>query len=490
VNQYRAQWRRKHDALMLKKADVTRNHNGRVSGRRGTAYTPDGLSSLFSQSGRGTPLPGSSKWKKAARLSRTLRKFNAGLDSSNSPYEERQATIQEELPGQILEGNGTEGEGVGPHPQRQRTSLTARFDNGVPDEANSAPDDTPKPAAPGSTPRSFARSSAALSAAARMLRGRQSQDKAPETTSLADDGTSSDALSPSSTSDRASRFNSSGGGKGRGWDKLNEMHNPSTPSKPAANAIAAVDPILMARRYNFPVSEVKERLEEFKGLDREKRGVLSRAEFLEAVKRRLHIKDTNEIPQRMITEVWRVTDSDGSGEIDFEEFLAWTQTVAFSEDLMITDPADQKIRELARRHNMPITTVEYIWREYDRCDCPNGKMNRECFTQMVTALLHAKEASDLPKGRLFAFWQAADAKRAGFIDFDQFLSWYIKYFVPMGSPTLAVDSPASAVYAKLGTNRFASYLANFRLCEEMYSDEEQGAMKDAAAVWQSLAQTV
>jgi len=246
------------------------------------------------------------------------------------------------------------------------------------------------------------------------------------------------------------------------------------------------DITLLAKKYRFRVTEVQDCLREFDALDTEGRGVLLRSEFLEVVCNRLCLKDANEIPQRVLDEVWRTTDSDESGEIDFEEFLAWTQTVAFSDDMKIELPGQKQNRMLARQHNLPVTTIEVVRREYDRIQSsPDGTIDKNCFATLVQALLQAKDQADIPPGRLDRFWIAAAGSVNGSLCFTQFLDWYVKYFVlggEMAGPS-SYESPACKMYAKLGVDRLQSYFQN--LAAPSSNTEEQACEDDGAKEFSS-----
>lgn len=243
-----------------------------------------------------------------------------------------------------------------------------------------------------------------------------------------------------------------------------------------------LSPARLAKRYSVPVHEVFERKEEFETLDKEKAGALSRDQFLEALKQRLNVNHVEDITDRHLEDIIRSTDADGSGSIDFEEYLAWTQAVAFSEEVNALTPAEKTIRDLARFHGQDNKDVDYIWCQFHQFIQPNmltknkggaltedewnipevaegGTVTKEKFDSLLQSLLGAIHTGDIPQARLDRFWkEAAGNDRA--IGFNQFLAWYLKYFTPSNN---AHASTSSLVYESLGSQRVSSFATTQRM---------------------------
>lgn len=220
------------------------------------------------------------------------------------------------------------------------------------------------------------------------------------------------------------------------------------------------DIIRLARKYRIPFSEIRDQLTEFNMLDKEQTGTLSSEQFLKAVRSRLVERhQVAEVPDRVMEDVWRTTDTDRSGTVDFEEFVAWAQTMAFSEEMLISSPMDLRMRNLAQEYQVCITEVERLFREFDKFDVDQtGYIAKSEFQQLVKVLLCAHENYEIPQERLNRLWHEANAEDNGTVCFQSFLLWYRKFFLPIDSTNQGEDfCPAAAVYRKLGTDRLASW---------------------------------
>jgi len=236
--------------------------------------------------------------------------------------------------------------------------------------------------------------------------------------------------------------------------------------------------IRIAKKYRFDPREVRDQLEEFRCHDTRKRGLLSRAEFILAVRERLGLASDAELPDAIVHEIFTRVDSSGDESIDFEEFVVWAQTAVFSEfAVVVANPDEKQIREMSRAHSIPISLVEKIWDEFRRTDLNgNRQIEKHEFFALLRVLHHSKDQSAIPEERLVRYWQDADIDHDGAINFQEFLLWYHKYFGSSdGSGTQKLHSdglcPASSVYRKLG---------QFRLTE-FHRGQEEAMERDARA---------
>merc|ERR1712107_8611 len=126
---------------------------------------------------------------------------------------------------------------------------------------------------------------------------------------------------------------------------------------------------------------------------------------------------------------------------------------------VITDPAEIRLRQLAKVYGIPITDVENVWKEYVKFDGDkSGQIEKGEFQRLVCVLLRAKEDFEIPAARLDRLWIEADSDGGGTLSFEEFLLWYMKSFVPHGMSAAECrrdgECPASTVYSKLGRDRF------------------------------------
>mmetsp|Transcript_65355 Transcript_65355/g.202614 ORF Transcript_65355/g.202614 Transcript_65355/m.202614 type:complete len:594 (+) Transcript_65355:80-1861(+) len=232
--------------------------------------------------------------------------------------------------------------------------------------------------------------------------------------------------------------------------------------KMAARRPDEVDAIRLARKYRLQVWEVRDCLREFNRLDLDGRGVLTREQFLDAVRSHVAVEDPDavpEIPEENMNDVLQTMDVDGRRTIDFEEYVAWTQIVAFTKDTAHADPAEQNIRMLAKLHHLSILDVEYIWREFVKYDSDkSGSIMKAEFLSLLRTLLHAEDESQIPKATLDRFWFDADTSGDGSICFSEFLTWYSKYFLGgQDDESRFRNCPVSNVYRRLGHDRLDNF---------------------------------
>lgn len=87
------------------------------------------------------------------------------------------------------------------------------------------------------------------------------------------------------------------------------------------------------------------------------------------------------------------------------------------------------LRELAQKHELPVSVLEDIYAQFIQVDVDSsGSIEQEEFVRLILKLHGAKNANDVPAGRMRFFWQQADRDGSGEIDFEEFLLWFSKYF--------------------------------------------------------------
>jgi len=217
-----------------------------------------------------------------------------------------------------------------------------------------------------------------------------------------------------------------------------------------------VDAIRLAKKYQLTLHEVRQRLEEFRALDTEKRGSLTRAQVSQSLRARQPSTSTEIPPTALhLLDLCHMTDAEGTEVVGFEDFLSITQCMAFEED---AGSHDRKVRALAKRYDMSLSDVEIICTEFDRFDTNgNGVIDKGEFECVIRSLLRAKEASSIPKARLDRYWVDADISGDGAINFSEFIQWYAKHFLASKEGVGQGGTLASNVYRKLGTERLSSY---------------------------------
>jgi len=101
---------------------------------------------------------------------------------------------------------------------------------------------------------------------------------------------------------------------------------------------------------------------------------------------------------------------------------------ADQEKLAKTNSVDQ----LCDKFGLQKTELDRIKKQFDKYDTDgSGNIEWEEFVLMMEALMGA-QPGDIPIKRLSGFWREIDGDGSGEVDFDEFVEWYLKYFNPSG----------------------------------------------------------
>lgn len=193
------------------------------------------------------------------------------------------------------------------------------------------------------------------------------------------------------------------------------------------SAEAAKSLKLIAENHGLTSSEVLDAKETFDRFDADHSGTIELAEFAEMLCKTLGYESIDDLPPKMLKTEFIDADTDGSGQMDFEEFLVWWKANRFEEALML-DRKQVEVRMLARKHDLDVSTADDIYRQFVRFDTDgSGAIDLEEFKEILLHLLKLKE-EDLPENRLLKFWREVDSDGSGEIEFEEFMLWYNKYF--------------------------------------------------------------
>lgn len=194
--------------------------------------------------------------------------------------------------------------------------------------------------------------------------------------------------------------------------------------------------------YNLPPGQVTAAWKIFKCYDASGIGLLSTLDFqllLRAVLRERY-PTARTVPRQFFSMA-----SAKKEPITFSDFLQWVSENAFSE-LINLSSEQREIRRLAQVTGRSVPEVESIKEQFDVFDKDaSGKIDYEEFCHLLCVLLgiKEKEMESLPDHRVKAFWHEVDSDRNGFIEFAEFIPWYLGYFDTKGNVS---TSPAQAFY--------------------------------------------
>lgn len=181
----------------------------------------------------------------------------------------------------------------------------------------------------------------------------------------------------------------------------------------------------LAKKHKFTVPIVRHSLEEFLQLDKNGDGRLSLEEFEQAIRDRCNIAAGEATPIHLLNLNWSKADKDNDHEINFEEFLLWSTEHLFTEELVVNDPQERYLRELARKFSLPLDQVERCYKTFMNSDSNRNGFIEEGEFRSCVAMLWNCDMEDIPATRFRQFWMEADKGRLGKLSFEVFLVWYM-----------------------------------------------------------------
>jgi len=183
--------------------------------------------------------------------------------------------------------------------------------------------------------------------------------------------------------------------------------------------------IILSKQYSLPINEVRDIKAEFNQHDADGDGQINREEFLSLVRKRTNMSNDEEIPIHLLRGI-----SDGDELFGFEEILRWSIGTAWSEEMMMPDANQRQLRRLAREQDMKLPDVEKVKRMFDEFDSDgSGEIEEEEFRHILRALLRVKDVTDIPLKRLQRYWREVDLDGGGSVTFHEFLVWYKSHFL-------------------------------------------------------------
>jgi Ca2+-binding EF-hand superfamily protein len=127
--------------------------------------------------------------------------------------------------------------------------------------------------------------------------------------------------------------------------------------------------------------------------------------------------------------------SSTTAEANAEVFVEWyTQnmfTPMVTNTMNAADPSANESYDLAKKHNITPPQVDKIKKKFNVFDVDgSGHIDFQEFMQMLCYVLKAKNVEDVSEDRAMRFWQEIDIDGSGEIDFPEFCGWFVKYFNP------------------------------------------------------------
>lgn len=190
-----------------------------------------------------------------------------------------------------------------------------------------------------------------------------------------------------------------------------------------------VDIVALAKKHCLHLDEVRKLWDEFRTLDVKGRGSLSFEEFEQAVRKKCNLTQDEEIPSYLLEEQCKKIGI--ASWIKFEAYLCWAVATAFSEEVMVPDPAQRYLRKLARDYKVPFDDIEMLKALYDRYDEDgSGGIDLNEFRQVLIEL-HANNNAGVKSAgpndkTIKRYFTEVDKDESGTVEFEEFLEWFLQ----------------------------------------------------------------
>lgn len=97
---------------------------------------------------------------------------------------------------------------------------------------------------------------------------------------------------------------------------------------------------------------------------------------------------------------------------------------------MMPSPTERRTRQLAREHGMPLPDVEALTNFFNEFDTDgSGEIDEDEFRGILYKIIGVKTETDVPLKRLQRYWREVDMDGDGSITFNEFLIWHKTCFM-------------------------------------------------------------
>jgi len=187
--------------------------------------------------------------------------------------------------------------------------------------------------------------------------------------------------------------------------------------------------VVLAKKHKIDIREVRDTYKEFAGLDVDGNGILSAEEFEAVLRMMANLPDEEPVPKHLMKQTWSQVDTNCDGGVSFEEYLVWSATAKWKEELMVPAIREREIRRIARENNVNISDVDNLRNLFSSFDTDNSQtIDQNEFKLAVCKLMNVKDMADLSANMLNRYWVEADTDSSGEINFEEFLVWFLNRF--------------------------------------------------------------
>jgi len=196
-----------------------------------------------------------------------------------------------------------------------------------------------------------------------------------------------------------------------------------------ANTMNQWEIVSAARDMSMSPEDVRLVKSVFDSFDTDESGTLDYNEFQQCAMEVLLKEYDTELPSRkiklMCRRQWRYSDQDGSGSMDFREFLRWYSSSRFRDDILLTEK-QRWLRDIAKKNGITSEYVDNLASIFAAYDLDNsGRVDMSEFKRILYKIMKVPNGIELPPSRIEHFWKEVDTDGSGLIEFEEFLRWWI-----------------------------------------------------------------
>jgi Ca2+-binding EF-hand superfamily protein len=165
----------------------------------------------------------------------------------------------------------------------------------------------------------------------------------------------------------------------------------------------------------------------FDGHDQHQTGTVGEDDFENVVTQLLESQLRDKmIPQsevrKLCQEYWVYADD--SGDIVFDDFIRWYSNTLRSKNFVTEN---EWRLQIASEHDMTLDAVDFLKQCFDAYN-KGGHLDLNAFKHVVEKALRIPRHQELPPPRVEQFFNACARTPGGRIGFDEFLTWWARYF--------------------------------------------------------------
>mmetsp|Transcript_14018 Transcript_14018/g.29319 ORF Transcript_14018/g.29319 Transcript_14018/m.29319 type:complete len:559 (-) Transcript_14018:72-1748(-) len=205
-------------------------------------------------------------------------------------------------------------------------------------------------------------------------------------------------------------------------DSRNWMTDLEEAERRRRNAVLCAN---LARQYKCNADDVQDALLMFTRYD--VHGTcISYDEFLDLLRRRAHLADTDKLPRHLLGPMMLpIASQEQNFQVGFEEFLEWWSLTSWLRDFQHQNRKQSELQKVARQKSLSIDEVERIQKIFEEftTDGLEGIVEQQ-FKHLLYKLWEVNDVSLVPVSWFREGWRELDAEGAGCVEFMDFLSWY------------------------------------------------------------------